>query len=238
MQRSGFVSWVKTLILPAGTKVRVVRGGLLRGLNFPIDFASQAQIYFGTLERENHDWVRRMSADARTFVDVGAGHGLFTLYALAKTQAERVMAFEPNNALREAIKRALEANGLSTESRVEIHPFTINAGGVEGTRALDALLGGASEPMFLKVDVEGSELEVLEGAKGTLASKDVRCVVETHAVDLERECSALLGSLGYHVEIIDNAWWRRTIPEMRPIKHNRWLAAYRAFTAGAEGSVA
>ena len=50
-------------------------------------------------------------------------------------------------------------------------------------------------------------------------------LVETHSVELERDCMGLLEELQYHCQIIENAWWRNVIPELRPIQHNRWFFA-------------
>lgn len=55
-------------------------------------------------------------------------------------------------------------------------------------------------PTVLKIDVEGGELRVLEGAKQTLISSQPECIVSTHSEALKRACAQFLRDVGYHVE--------------------------------------
>ncbi len=226
MQTSGFLSEVKSWFLPRGRKVRTIRGGLLKGLQVPIDFAEQTQLFLGLYERETHNWIRRLSKDCATFGDVGAARGFISLYALACTPARKVIAFEPQQALHAHIIDLLQRNRLTLQDRFFLFSDFVGKTSSEHTRTLDEFFDMLDEPVFLKIDVDGPELEVLQGATRLLQNKDVRMVIETHAPELEEGCIAFLESLGYTVEIIPNAWWRIFIPEQRPIPHNRWLAAH------------
>jgi hypothetical protein len=78
----------------------------------------------------------------------------------------------------------------------------------------------------VKVDVEGAELQVLEGARDLLGRGGVSWIVETHSLELERECIRVLESCRLRVRVVEPAWWRVAVPETRPIAHNRWLVAY------------
>src|SRR5215467_294465 len=128
-----------------------------------------------------------------TAVDVGANQGFFA-YALAEL-ADRVVAFEPNPdyALfarvmlrgRAAVHRLALADkpGRATFHVPIDHDGTVLhlAGSLKGThgqfprertydvvvRTLDSF--GLADVRFIKIDVEGSEREVLDGARITIA---------------------------------------------------------------------
>jgi hypothetical protein len=92
---------------------------------------------------------------------------------------------------------------------------------------LDHLDIPSTGPIFIKIDVDGAEGDVLIGGAQLLLRPDVTLLIETHSLELETQCRTLLESLGYQCQIIRNAWWRFLIPENRPIGHNRWLGASR-----------
>jgi hypothetical protein len=62
-------------------------------------------------------------------------------------------------------------------------------------------------PRFIKVDVEGFEVEVLEGMRETLRDHAPVLVVEVRSRDLEQRCIALLEDAGYAPRVRRNAWW-------------------------------
>lgn len=146
--------------------------------------------------------------------DVGANFGLYSMFA-AKCAACRVVAFEPERATHKLLRRNISINGLTnvtameyaldreeatkiifpsatpnpgshslvqrTDYRVRNSGFRINA--VRG----DLLIahGTTPTPNILKIDVEGAELNVLEGLRNTLTSGSVRfLLLEVHPLVL------------------------------------------------------
>lgn len=67
------------------------------------------------------------------------------------------------------------------------------------SRTIDSIIDGGELPApdVLKVDVEGAERMVLEGGKNFFASAMPRLVVETHGVEVSRQCLEFLLDLGY-----------------------------------------
>ena len=52
-------------------------------------------------------------------------------------------------------------------------------------------------PRLLKIDVEGAELDVLQGARDVLKGAKPLVLVEVHSDELEKECAQFLEGLGY-----------------------------------------
>lgn len=55
-------------------------------------------------------------------------------------------------------------------------------------------------PDVLKLDVEGAERSVLQGARKTLSEARPKCVISTHSRDLKTQCRRFLESNGYFLE--------------------------------------
>ena len=148
--------------------------------------------------------------------DVGAHHGYVTLCAARRVgRTGSVHAFEPSARNRRLLSRHIAWNGFDN---VVIHPYALSSyngdatfggtdtskmlhlgGGTErvGVRTADSLVtsGVVPAPSFVKVDVEGAEAELLQGA-GDLLRKDARLVIAMHSREVFQQCSAILRAAG------------------------------------------
>ena len=154
--------------------------------------------------------------------DVGANVGFYSL--LASRKARKVIAIEPLPANLEYLHRHIALNGL--ESRVEVHE--VAATNYDGEGKFRPIPGNRSEgalkpygtmrvrtarldrltnelPDVIKIDVEGNELEVLQGAIEVLRRKTGTVFVSRHSADLD--CKELLESLGYSVSEMPGGEW-------------------------------
>lgn len=139
-----------------------------------------------------------------TVVDVGAGIGWFTLLAARRVgPSGRVVALEPEPASRDLLRRSVELNGFgnvhalgcaawSDLGRAELH---LNDGPNRGAHSMKRQFGGPTIVVptarlddvldaagiggvdLLKVDTEGAEPEVLEGAREALDARRIAAVV-------------------------------------------------------------
>jgi FkbM family methyltransferase len=151
--------------------------------------------------------------------DVGAHHGYMTLCAARRVGGEgEVHAFEPSARSFEFLGRHVGWNDLDN---VALHPFALGSydgtasfGGSGSTKGYS--LGGGSEevrvraaetlvacgdcppPTFAKIDVEGSEDEVLAGAAPCLRP-DTRILLAVHSREADRRCTEILTDLGFRV---------------------------------------
>jgi FkbM family methyltransferase len=161
-------------------------------------------VYVGLHEFEDMAFVLHALRPEDLFADIGANIGSYTVLA-SKVVGARTVAFEPAPDTREWLELNIAVNQIG--DRVEVHQaalgatrgttkFTTNLGSsnrvlVNGqgssngtmhetmtvlTATLDEALKGRC-PAFMKVDVEGFETAVMEGAAATLASPDLKGIV-------------------------------------------------------------
>jgi hypothetical protein len=208
-----------------GLRPRQIRLGLLRGARFQIDTAVKSQRLLGLDEAEITAAVAALAAQARTAVDVGAADGWYALYFASRPNVEKVLAFEPAAALRERLEANFALNDPAWTSKLTCSPRMVGNRPDEDYCRVDEVCGDLPRPVLLKIDVDGGELEVLQGAGGLLASGQCLLVIETHSRELEEGCLRFLTDLGYRCRVVRNAWYRRIVPETRSLPHNRWLVA-------------
>src|SRR5205814_7255905 len=138
------------------------------------------------------------------------------------TRAERVLAFEPQTEFLEQLRQNLRLNGLAEDPRTALFRCFVGASNKGHQRTLDSFIETIVQPCLVKIDVDGGERDILAGAGRLLAERETRWLIETHSPQLETDCQSILHEAGYTTVIVPNAWWRRVIPEQRPIGHNRW----------------
>ncbi len=227
----GILSKMKAHIVPHGRKVYSIRSGIVGGMKMNLDLKHQTQMYLGLSEREIYSAIRRFSRDAMTAVDIGSAFGEYTLFFLQKTSARHVFAFDPDEGSRQNFYDNLLLNGFENDRRLRFSTKFVGERDDGSTIKLDSLIDRIESPCVIKVDVDGGELSVLQGAASLTKTRDVRWVVETHSKALELGCLEFFRDAGYQSQIVENAWWRRIVPEQRPIEHNRWLLAFRGQTS-------
>jgi FkbM family methyltransferase len=185
-----------------GVRVVSFPGGMR--LRLDLRESLQRDFLFGLYDQRELGLMRRFLEPGGDMVDVGAHVGMYSVAAaLAVRGRGRVLAFEPNPAARRQLEANVALNGcdnvLVSAAAVAAEPgeallhvpatsdpsFSSLGGGrfAEGepvrvpTTTLDAEVGAAGlSPAFVKVDVEGAELGVLDGAERTLASRPVLLV--------------------------------------------------------------
>ena len=219
----GIVSRIKSMLVSDSSRVRKVPVGLYKGLRLDINLRSETQLFLGFWERETHWAIRRAATKAKWFIDVGAGKGELCVFFARLKHVKRIIAIEPNHASACGLIVNLTYNNIAS-NRVEV--FEKFAGTTNDDRFVQIdKLDLPSTHGFIKVDVDGVELDVLLSAHQLLSQADADLLIETHADELEKCCIEYLKSLGYVCRVIKNAWWRVFIPEQRPVEHNRWLFA-------------
>lgn len=173
------------------------------------------------------------------FIDIGANVGTFSVRIANtfRTRNVRVFAVEPIPYNLEILKENLLLNSLS-ESRVKVLPFALsnragqgkmyfsktqpgnsslistdhNSGNEFEARLCrgDDVLGNLAATVVIKIDIEGHEIEALDGMNKTLTSvkRGWLCIEDIFKCE---ELYAYLSTLGFKCEAKltpYNSWWR------------------------------
>jgi hypothetical protein len=223
VQVSGVLSKLKKSAFPHGARPRVIPFGLYRGITLDLDFGYQLQHFLGLWERETYSAIRAVAKNVEWAIDVGAGRGELCIYLSVHGRSPQVYAFEPDRQELTALRKNLGLSDPIVASRVNIIDKLV--GTHPGEVRLDDLPLDRTKRGFIKIDVEGAEIDVLQSAHGLLTTNRPALLVEVHSASLEDACLTMLQGLQYKVRIIKNAWWRPILPEQRPLPHNRWLIA-------------
>ena len=159
----------------------------------------------GFYEPEELEIIRRHFVPGSVFCDIGANIGNHSLFALKFLYASRVILFEPNPVAIAILRSNLQLNGV--EERCDLSNLGIgvsnrsaeglgitarpkNLGGgrlVEGEGAITLRRGdemlGATQVDFIKIDVEGMEVDVLDGLAGVVQAQRPTFFVEVDNVN-------------------------------------------------------
>jgi FkbM family methyltransferase len=158
-------------------------------------------------------------------IDCGGNTGLFSLTAAAVYPTSKIVICEPVPSNLERIKRHLHCNGVAAEilpvciggSR-RIIPFYVreaNQGSFEATKPYtdkleievstlaDVLLGRSAQRIYIKLDIEGMELETLESFVPS-ESRPVCVVGELHGHKENcRRLESIFGDKGWELRFDD-----------------------------------
>jgi FkbM family methyltransferase len=225
-------TWHLRALRNSSLEALVIVDGTTRLIARPNQFSAVWTIYDGVHEWEELQFCLSFLRAGDHFVDVGANVGVFSTLVGTRLPGVRITAIEPFPPVRLDLERNLAENHLNVtvvSEAVSAEPgeavFEILGrdvlnrlspdGDVSGDHTairvevttLDALVG-ADPPSLIKIDVEGSELNVLRGAS--------RLLVEHSPVLLFEHCGhgaqfgitpadmqAFLHDAGYRMYLLD-----------------------------------
>lgn len=176
------VTWINNL------KINISKG----------DTGFTGNIYYGLQDYDDMLFAIRFLGNNDLFIDIGANCGSYSILASKVSKAE-VIAFEPNTTTFIKLKKNIELNysgekiqlrKIGISNRIGQENITINSGpknfivdhlSKENTELISVSTLNAElqnlEPTFLKIDVEGHEIQVLEGATEILKNKGVSVII-------------------------------------------------------------
>ena len=209
--------------------------GALEGYRMSIDWNRFRSFVYGTWEPEVFRAVTATVKLGMTVIDIGAHIGYYTLlFAKCVGPKGRVVAFEPLPVNFELLKRNIQLNELpyvqtfsqAVYSRNEEIIITVpdelpysgdasvyHGRGTKQFRvpaiALDTFCDSSGlRPDIVKMDVEGTEYDVLMGAKKTIDRFRPKLLIELHHFDgnlAAHPVPDLLTSWGYRIQWIERS---------------------------------
>jgi FkbM family methyltransferase len=206
-----------------------IRFGALRGCEMP---NQRLDCRLGIYELHVQDALTRNVAKNDVVYDIGANVGFHTLLAsrLVGNQGQ-VIAFEPLPENLKTMKQFLSLNGSanilcrqeaisSTSGVVKFYasgsPAQASLQPAQGpaievvSATLDEITRTTKRPDFVLMDIEGAEVDALEGAVGLLAgSQPPKLLIEVHGEQCFEQVKAKLGSAAYSHVVIKPPLTRR-----------------------------
>lgn len=186
-------------------------------------FIGRSVLDYGEFSQPEVDLFTQLVTEGSTVVEAGANIGTHTLpYAQTVGNHGRVYAFEPQRVVFQMLCGNISLNGLTNvickQEALGESPGTItvpsldyagvgNFGGISlgkwskgepvAVTTIDSL--GLSECHFLKVDVEGMELDVLRGAEKTITRLHPKLYIENDREENSRALLQYLMDLDYQL---------------------------------------
>jgi FkbM family methyltransferase len=222
-------SWGKLLrfplkLIPDELQIPILQGKL-QGKKW-IAGSSNHGCWLGSYEYDKQQLFQQIIGSGNVVYDLGGHVGFYTLLAsFLVGNTGKVISFEPLPDNLKYLKKHLEINHISNVQVIEAAVcdrdgtayFEQHNSSFQGhlnsqgtlevkTVALDELIfqENLTVPQCIKIDVEGAEIKVLQGAKQLLSQYHPTIFLATHGDNLQQECCQLLTSLGYQLKSISD----------------------------------
>jgi FkbM family methyltransferase len=211
-------------MIPKSATVSILQGPL-RGSKWIVGSQRNA-FWLGSYEPAMQEAMVRRVTPGSTFYDVGANVGFYSLLASQLVRDGRVYAFEPLPINVSYLRRHLELNQITNVQVVEgaisnhsgVAHFEVEETGAMGrledagtlsvtTISLDSFIDSADvvPPDFIKMDIEGEELNALKGAEHCLRAYRPTIFLATHGKQIALDCCALLSTWNYQLLPIERS---------------------------------
>jgi len=235
---------------PKQPVVVTAQGGRLRFLIEDFHEYIQRNIYFmGYHEFRETRIVKKLLREGDTFVDVGANIGWFTVLAASMVKGQgSVVAFEPSTSIHEQLRANVELNGLtnvtlervalSNQNGVAVLSGISQENAGTGTILASTKVGEkvsvacfddyhASHSLgriqVMKIDVEGAEMMVLEGAKDALRTGQIENIVVEVSDERLRSTGSSSAALAEMLREFGYRLFRATNTGLEPVDHGEHI---------------
>jgi hypothetical protein len=164
----------------------------------------------GLYEHELNAWLDAALRRVQRVLDVGANDGYFTFGCAAAFRrrgiAGEIIAFEPQPGHVRALQASLAIQPANA-TQISVAQCLVGGHIAPGMTTLDSVTwqkadAGARDNTLIKIDVEGAELEVLNGARSWLSPSNL-FVIEVHEAAFLQQIVALFAVHDLPLDRID-----------------------------------
>jgi FkbM family methyltransferase len=210
-------------LVPSGMNIPILQGAH-RGKKWIVGSSTHG-CWLGSYEHDKRRVFEDVVGRGSVVFDIGAHVGFYTILASVLVgPSGRVISFEPLPRNLEYLRRHINLNRLTNITVVDAavgnkagrvrfeeganHSMgRVTAGGhieVESIRIDQAVSEGTlPAPSCIKIDVEGAELDVLDGACQLLTEERPTILMATHGSQIHEACCSFLTSIGYRLTPLD-----------------------------------
>ena len=200
-----------------------ILAGPMRGLYYGSGDGDRS-VLLGTYEPGVQQAMRDVLKKGHVFYDIGANAGYFSLLGATLVGPEgHVYAFEPLPQNGERLKKTMEENqvrnytlvmqavndasgtralylGDGNQRRASLLPWKGEARTFVDTITLDQFVRDDNWPNLIKLDVEGAEIQVLQGGRRVLSDERAPIwIIEIHSEKNDRAAGELLDAHQYRM---------------------------------------
>ena len=196
----------------------------MRGIRWCFRAANSGQA-FGKYENDIEADFVKLATSSSVFWDVGANVGWFSLLASKLSVTTKIFAFEPDPSNLEYLKKHKALNDFQSITIIEkalgaiVGDAHFNASHQQGRLSDDGDLlvmittaddviktNEAFAPDVIKLDIEGGEVDFLEGAETLLRKYQPRFLLSAHGYQKRDQCKEKLTQYGYSIkELVSNS---------------------------------
>ena len=211
--------------------IATISGGPAKGLVFPVKLPQDKQMWIGTWELAFAKALQQAIKSNWICYDIGGYKGYYA-GVMALNGAAKVYIFEPMPINIKAINNLISLNPLLPMTLMEVAVADKNGQAVfkimpeetmgkltasnfqqsdkelsqieVQTVSLDSLVAsGIQAPDFIKIDVEGAEEFVLEGAQHILKEYRPYLMIEIHSPEIGKSCLAILSQYYTSITVLE-----------------------------------
>lgn len=175
--------------------------GPFRGARIVMNPRNSMRKIFGLYEHELNTWLEQALLRVNRVLDVGANDGYFTFGCAAAFRrmgkTGEIIGFEPQERHVNTLLESVAAQGRNDISFKIVHALVGQEVG-DGVTTLDAHPTAERTHTLVKIDVEGAEVDVIEGAQLWMHPSNL-FVIEVHKEPFLSRLQRTFASHGLHL---------------------------------------